>query len=200
MCPLAGELWVAKRRSRDRTANQTAQVTLLRPGAPGWSSYPRGSRPSITSLEDKTTILQEFDDSVYAASSLQSIRSRLRTVRSILAEGGEVTEVSVEGIRILVATLKNGGYRSAKLDLPAARVASQRPTSMDGMMPAVIARGFTEAERACTRGLGPATQASGLPPDKTSWFGGGLGELGLLRNPERSRLCGDWNLVVNEGA
>eukprot|EP00971_Amphidinium_carterae_P180386 3577830-Amphidinium_carterae.1 len=71
--------------------------------------------------------LREFERDFYAASSIKPHLSRVKFVRSTLQKWGEdFPPISVRGVMCLGATLKAGGYRSAKLYLSTARVESQK--------------------------------------------------------------------------
>eukprot|EP00971_Amphidinium_carterae_P341779 6480776-Amphidinium_carterae.1 len=152
--------------------------------------YTRGCLPDLQEEAWKQSALETLESDELAATTQMSNASRLKTVTRILAAWGMTfPPLTVEAVRALAATLKHGGYRSAKLYLSAAKVAAEKEI-MEGTLPVAVLRAITDANRSCLRGLGPGKQSDPLPflklltlPDDVSpWVGRGFlsSKLGLV--------------------
>eukprot|EP00971_Amphidinium_carterae_P277354 5504600-Amphidinium_carterae.1 len=164
---------------RDATRRSAARVIAARveaasaegvipPRADGPRRNPpgRGCRarlPLTPSAKVKARATEALRKGIYSASSTGPKASRQKLVRSILAGWGlQFPPLTVEGVMALGAALKAGGYRSAKLYLMEAKLEAERALTT-GVLSAAVKRALVDAERSCTRGVGPAKQAESLP-------------------------------------
>ena len=129
-------------------------LPALRVDAPARQAYSRGQFPQLGTEKERREAMQRFTDEVYSASSRQSYESRISTTRAMLQLWQlDFPPLDVYKVRVLGATLKAGGYRSASLYLSAARKECERSGFVLG--PDVL-QALTDAKRSCERGLGPA--------------------------------------------
>ena len=137
-------------------------ISSTRADAPHRREFTRGTAPTFSNETERQSALEAFDADVYSRSASGPTMARRKFVESCMRDWGEdYPPISVEGVRRLGATLKAGGYRSAKLCLSTARVETQRALG-DKPFPAALSRAFADAERSCLRGLGPSQGACGL--------------------------------------
>ena len=164
----------------------------LRAGAPGRQAYQRGCCPDLNDPAARDTALEEHDNAIYAPGTLATQASLLNTIRKLL-NFWEVPllPLTVRTVRLLGASLKAGRYRSAAQYLSAAKQAAERA---DQTLSPSILSALRDARRSCTRGLGPAHKAEGLPfarlhelpDDPNPWAQGGP------RAPKRALIAGSW--------
>jgi len=128
--------------------------------------HPRGAMPDLGTEELRAAALEAYDDALYAPSSRATIKARRKAIISLLAPWGlEPHPISVENVTKLAASLRAGRYRGAASTLSQYRVDAERGGHQ---CLGAISRAFTDANRACRRGLGPALVSLPLPFEQLS--------------------------------
>ena len=194
---------VPPRRSRSPVDRHgRAPLPGLRRDAPGRLA----SEPAPMSLEtatDRARALEDLTDSFYAVSSGPAVRARRTCYARLLSLWGVVPlPITVEKVLWLAAGLKARRYRSAPSVLSQLRVDAE---CQGQDISSGLRRAFTDAARACRRGLGPAITAKpldfealgALPLGPEPWHAHGpigpaaamvVGSWWLLRETEASNL------------
>ena len=123
--------------------------------------YRRGSMPELATNEAREVAVTSLRADIYAASSAPSVAARRSCYVRILRLWGEDPHpISADKVLHLAAGLKAGHYRSSDAVLSQLKVDAERAGEN---ITHQIARAFTDATRACRRGLGPPKQP--LPLD-----------------------------------
>ena len=131
----------------------------LRREAPGRREYHRGRVPQLSSPASQSDALLDFDQDVFAATSRESEASKRRTL-DLLMEAWQqpLLPLSSKKIRLLGASLKAGGYRSAAQYLATAKRLHE---TADGEVTPALRLALRDARRSCEGGLGPARRLRG---------------------------------------
>ena len=167
----------------------------LRKDAPRRNPYCRGSLPDLFSPSAQEVALAQFDRDIHAASSVGPFNARCNTLNRLLELWGEdLLPLSAHKVRLLGASLKAGKYRSAAQYLSTAKIQAQRSGQE---LPQSVRLALTDAQRSCSRGIGPAKNVEGiplgllhhLPADAVAWVPGGP------RAPFRALVAGTWWLT-----
>ena len=136
-------------------------IPALRSDAPGRAAYRRGSLPDVRDAAGQQLALHNFDADVLASTSRDTEAAKARTIDAIFDMWGlTYPPLTVASVRALGASLKLGGYRSAKSYLALAR---KRHEQGDHPVSPALAQALKDARRSCERGLGPARKVEGLP-------------------------------------
>ena len=158
-----------------------------------------GSLPQWASRDEQLLALEALERDIYAASTLEAIRAKLRTIKRALAGWGRPPfPPTVESVRELGASLKHGGYRSAASYLWLYKVESQRRGHawVDPLQ-----RALKDCIRSCERGLGPPFEPR-HSPSGSSGFCRARCSHGCRAAPSRPETpwlsgrggcCGSWN-------
>ena len=123
--------------SRTRSRSRRA----MRPGAADRRPRTRGTLPDLSGEQARARALEDFDGDVYAESSRASLEYKWRTVCRMFQQWGvECFPPDVGKIRLLGASLKAGGYRTAAGYLSLYRCAcARRGLAFDPAMATAIA-------------------------------------------------------------
>ena len=138
-----------------------AGLAALRLGGPQRRAYIRGSLPDLTSGQQQEQALRDLERGFYADSSRASYESRSKTIAKIFAQWGVAQyPPSVHTVRVLGASLKAGGYRSAAAYFSMYAITAER----EGWeLSQAVRRAITDATRSCERGIGGPVRARALP-------------------------------------
>ena len=143
---------------------------LAVPSAPGRfpkiRPYSRGTALEAARLlsnpEELESLQHEFNSSTHAASTISSMASRRRLwARMANARGFEPFDFSPEMIMQTIGILWAAGYRSAMATAWQAKRDFEE--KHNGVFTPALRMAFKNAERACTRGLGPPRQSIPFP-------------------------------------
>ena len=139
--------------------------------------------------------LAQFDQDVLATTTRRSEDAKTRTLQNMCRQWGlDLLPLTRAKMRIVGASLKAGGYRSASQYLYLAKKLHERDDHAFGPD---LHQALAEARRSCERGMGPSHRMEGLPLDR-------LGHLpreetllvpGGPWAPRRALVAGTWWLT-----
>jgi len=143
----------------------------LRSDGPSRKPYGHGRQPDLSTRALQEAALEDLDTEIYSASNSAPVKARRLTIARLLSPWPvEAFPATTTSLRMLGASLKAGGYRSAANVLSQYKVdCERRGQNFDSS----LLRSYADVVRSCRRGLGPARQAAPLPMDRLAELPGG---------------------------